>query len=261
MRVKDIMDEKHPTIYGDELATKARATMRDLSLRVLPVIDDNKKLLGIVTRWDLMAITSSVSAIRVKGIITNLKQVPTVDDETTVAVKGMLRADEWVAPVVNSSQDMTYVGVFGLEDFIEAIVRTSPEKLAKPVSEIMSTKVVTCSPDDEVGQVWHLMKEKSLAGLPVTRNDKLVGILTQKDLLESGAASPTLEGSKGRFRASPKVFSIMKTQVIAVEPSIKAIRVAKAMVSKGIGRVPVKDEDGRLIGIVDREDVARLIIG
>jgi CBS domain-containing protein len=52
----------------------------------------------------------------------------------------------------------------------------------------------------------------------------------------------------------------MKTGITAVEPSTKMIQVAKAMVSKDIGRVPVKDEKGRLVGIVDREDVARMLV-
>jgi CBS domain-containing protein len=52
----------------------------------------------------------------------------------------------------------------------------------------------------------------------------------------------------------------MKTEVVAVEPSVKVIRIAKVMVSKDVGRVPVKGEKGKLIGIVDREDVARLIV-
>jgi acetoin utilization protein AcuB len=52
----------------------------------------------------------------------------------------------------------------------------------------------------------------------------------------------------------------METQVIAVEPQIKIIRVAKIMVSKDIGRVPVVDKKGKLIGIVDREDVAKLLV-
>ena len=54
--------------------------------------------------------------------------------------------------------------------------------------------------------------------------------------------------------------SVMKTEVVAVEPSVKAIRVAKVMVSKDIGRVPVKEKDGKLIGIVDREDIVRLTV-
>jgi len=104
------------------------------------------------------------------------------------------------------------------------------------------------------------MQEKALAGFPVVVKDKLVGIVTQKDLLESGALLPTFESHKGRYRSPTKISAVMKTNVIAVQPSIKAIRVAKVMVSKDIGCVPVVDKDGKLIGIVDREDIAKLIV-
>jgi len=254
------MDEKHPFIYKDELATKARAIIRDFALRIIPVVDENKKLSGIISRGNVMAISSSVSPIRVEGIMTNPKYTATIEDEAFLAVKEMIRLDEWCVPVISSIQDKTYRGVLGLENFIEAIIKTSPEKLSKPVSEIMSKNVLTCSPGDEVDNIWRLMQTKSFAGLPVVEKDRLVGIVTQKDLLESGALLPTFESKKGRFLASTRISSIMETQVIAVKPSIKAIRVAKIMVSKNIGRVPVVDEDSRLIGIVDREDIARLIV-
>jgi CBS domain-containing protein len=260
LRVREITDEKHPFIYEDELATKARATIRDYALRILPVIDENKKLSGIVSRSEVMAISSSISPIRVKGIMTNLRYIATIEEDAFSAVKKMIRQDEWYAPVVNSAQDKIYKGVLGLESFIEAIIKTSPEKLSKTTEEIMSRNVVTCSPEDEIDNIWRLMQTKSFAGLPVVKKDKLVGIVTQKDLLESGALLPTFESKKGRFRASTKVSSIMETQVIAVEPQIKIIRVAKIMVSKDIGRVPVVDEENRLVGIVDREDVARLLV-
>ncbi len=260
LRVKEITNERHPFIYEDELATKARALIRDLGLRVLPVIDDDKKVLGIVSRGNVMAISSSISPIRVKGIMTNPKHIAAVDDEAFSTVREMIRIDEWYAPVVNSLQDKTYRGMLGLENFIEFSIKTSPEKLVKPVSEIMSKNVVACSPENEVDNIWRLMQTKSFAGLPVVKRDKLVGIITQKDFLDGGAIKPTFESSKGRFRSSSKISSIMKTQVIAVQQSTKAIRVAKIMVFNNIGRVPVKDEEGRLIGIVDREDIVRLLI-
>ncbi len=260
LRVKEITNEKHPSIYDDELATKARAIIRDFALRILPVTDEHKKLLGIVSRHDVMAISSSVSPIRVKGIMANPKYSTTMEEDVFLAVKEMIRQDEWNIPVVSSHQDKTYKGVLGLENFIDAIIKTSPEKLSKPVSEIMSKDTITCSPDDQVDNIWRLMQTKSLAGLPVVKKDKLVGIVTQKDLLESGALLPTFESTKGRFLSSTKISSMMKTQVVAVGPSIKVIRIAKIMVSKDIGRVPVIDEAGKLIGIVDREDVARLIV-
>ncbi|MGQ9552347.1 MAG: CBS domain-containing protein [Candidatus Bathycorpusculaceae bacterium] len=260
MRVKEIMDEKYPSIYEDEPATKARALIRDLKLRILPVTDENRKILGVVSRNAIMAISSSVSPITVKGIIENPRYIATVDTEVTLAIREMIRLDEWYVPVTDSHADKSYRGVLGLENFIETVIKTSPEKLAKPVSDVMSTNVVACTPEDEVDNIWRLMQTKSFAGLPVVKKGRLVGIVTQKDLLESGALLPTFESSKGRFRASRQISSIMKTGVITVKPSTKLIRVAKVMVFKNIGRVPVVDEERRLIGIIDREDVARLLV-
>jgi len=258
LRVKEIMDGKHPAIYMDELATKARAVIRDFNLRILPVTDGDKKLLGKVSRRDVMTISSSKSSIQVKGIMTPARHVATVDDDVMSTVKTMLKVDVWCAPVVTSPQDGTYRGVLGLESFIEKQIETSPEKFAREVSEIMTKDVVTCSPEDEVEHIWRLMQERRFAGLPVVKNGKLVGIVTQRDLLQSGAVLPTFESKKGRF--SPRISSVMQTNVVAVEPSVRAIRVAKVMVSKDIGRVPVKDRGGRLVGIVDREDVVRLVV-
>lgn len=258
LRVREIMDGKHPAIYMDELATKARAMIRDFNLRILPVTDGDKRLLGKVSRRDVMIISSSKSSILVKGLMTAAKHVAMVDDDVMATVKTMLRVDVWCAPVVTSSQDGTYRGVLGLESFIEKQIETSPEKFATEVGEIMTRDVVTCSPEDGVERIWRLMQERRFAGLPVVKNGKLVGIVTHKDLLQSGAVLPTFESKKGRF--SPKISSVMKTNLVAVEPSVKAIRVAKVMVSKDIGRVPVKDEGGRLVGIVDREDIVRLTV-
>ena len=260
LRVKELMDEKHPFIHADELATKARAIIRQYGLRILPVTDENRKLLGKVSRRDIMAVSSSVSPIRVRGIMTQPKYVTTVEDEVVSTIRDMLRVDAWHAPVVNSPTEKTYTGVFGLEGFIEFSIKTSPEKLAREVSEIMTKNVLACSLHDEIDNVWRLMFEKRLAGLPVVKNGKIVGIVTQKDLLEKGVTMPTFESVKGRFRSSSKISMVMNTNVITVNPSVKAIQVAKVMISKDIGRVPVKDENGKLIGIVDREDIVRLLV-
>jgi len=260
LRVKEITNEKHPFIFEDDLATKARAVIRDFALRILPTTDESKKLVGIISRGNVMIISSSKSPIRVKGIMENPKYVALMEGDAVSAVKEMMRLDEWCIPVVNLPQEKIYRGVLGLENFIEAAIKTNPGKLTKSVSEIMSTNVVAATPEDEIDNIWRLMQTKSFAGLPVVKKGKLVGIITQKDLLESGAILPTFESAKGRFRSSSKVSSIMRTEVIAVEPSIKAIRVAKIMAFQNIGRVPVKDKEGRLVGIVDREDVARLLV-
>ena len=170
--VKDIMDMKHPAIYADELATKARAMIRDFNLRILPVINGDKKVVGIISRGNAMTISSSISPIKTKGIMTYPRHLAGLEDDVFSTVKEMLRLDDWKVPVVRSISDKTYIGVLGLRDFIEALIRISPEKFSRDVSEIMSTDVVTCSPDDEVDNVWRSMQNQSFAGLPVVKKEK-----------------------------------------------------------------------------------------
>jgi len=255
------MDAKHPSIRENEYVTNARATLRDLSLRIIPVVNKDKKLIGVISRREIMTISSAISPIEVKGVMTEPKQTATLTDDAFETIKRMIKLDEWYIPVVNAADEKIYKGVLGLQNFIEAILKTSPEKLSKPVSEAMcKDPLVISSPDDEVDNVWRLMQEHSFAGLPVTKKNKLIGIVTQQDLLRRGRNFPEFEANKGRHRAPSKISDLMTTGIVTVQPSVKVIRVAKIMVSKDIGRIPVTDDKGNLIGIIDREDVANLII-
>lgn len=254
------MDRNYPFIYSDERATSARAVLRDRGLRVLPVVDGRKRLVGVLSRGDIMTITSSVSPIQVKGIMAKPKFAATTDMDVRYAVQRMIRIDEWYAPVVKSSQDYTYAGTFTLENFISKLLKKDLAALSKPISEVMSTDLITCSPDEEVDNVWRLMQERSFAGLPVVKRGRIVGIVTQKDLLDSGTILPAFESKKGRFKAPSKISSVMRTTVKSLKSTATVREAAELMLNKNIGRVPVVDAKGRLIGIVDREDIAKRLI-
>jgi len=258
--VKDLMHSSYPTLYEDELATKARALIREHGVRILPVIDAKKRLLGVISRSDLMAITSSKSSIRVKGIMSTPNYVATVDTEASKAAREMIRLDDWYVPVVESTQSNTFTGVVGLENFIEAFTKKESPKLMKPVCEIMSTNVVTCSPEDEIDNVWRLIKEKSLRGLPVVEKGRLVGIVTEKNLLDSGAVFPTFESKKGRFRSPTKISTVMETSVVSLKKTDTLKNAVRLMLEKNFGRLPVVDDKGTLIGIVDREDIVKILL-
>jgi CBS domain-containing protein len=260
LRVQDIADGKYPSIYADELATKARAILRERGLRTLPVTDENKRLVGVITRSDIMAITSSVSPIRVKGIMSTPRLIATPDMDARSVVQKMLRLDEWYVPVVRSSQNKTYIGMLGLENFIAAYLKKGASRLSIPLVKIMSTELFVCSVNDEVDDVWRAMQEKSFSGCPVVAKGKLVGMLTQANLLESSMVFPVFEAKKGRFKAPSKVSSIMRVPVISLKPTNIVKDAAELMLKKGIGRVPIIDSKGKLVGIVDREDIVRALI-
>lgn len=260
MRVSAIMDCGYPSIYVDELATKARAVLREYALRVLPVVDEDKQLVGVVSRSDIMTITSSISAIRVKGIMSTPRFTATTDTDVFQAAREMARLDEWYVPVVKSSQNRAYQGMLGLENFIAVFLNRNSVKLSKPLSTIMSTNIITCSFEDEIDDVWRLMQRKSFAGLPVLKRNKLVGVVTQKDLLDSGAVFPMFEAKKGRFKAPSKVSFIMKTPAISLQSTNTVKEAAELMLSKNFGRIPIVDGKDKLVGIVDREDIINVLL-
>jgi CBS-domain-containing membrane protein len=260
MLVKDIMLSGYPTLFEDELATKARAVIREKGIRVLPVIDEKRRLLGTVSRNDVMTITSSVSPIRVKGIMSQPNCIATVDTEALKAVREMLQRDCWYAPVVDSALGNVYVGMLGLENFIDVVIKKESPRLMKTVYEVMSTNVVTCSPEDEIDNIWRLIQQKSLRGLPVVEKNKVLGIITEKDLLESGAYFPTFESKKGRFKSPAKISSVMKTPVASLKKTATVKDAAKIMLKRNLGRLPVVDEKGTLIGIIDREDIVKVLL-
>jgi len=255
------MNRNHPYIYPDELATKARAVLRDFKLRILPVVGENKQLLGIVSRNEVMTVSSSVSTMRVNGIMSPVRFAPTLDTDAVQAARQMIRLDEWYVPVVESQQDNSYRGVLGLEHLMKVFQEKKVARLNTKLSDVMSVKqLLTCSPDDEADNVWYKMKEHSFAACPVVLKGKTVGIVTQQNLLESGAMFPTFEAKKGRFKSPSTILTIMKTPAVSLKPDNTVGDAVRLMLEKDIGHMPIVDDKSRLVGIVDREDVLKALI-
>jgi CBS domain-containing protein len=75
------------------------------------------------------------------------------------------------------------VGVFTERDLTRRILDDS-SLLDRKVGEVMSSPVTTIGPDEEVVFVFRLMNEKGIRRLPVVQDDRLVGIVTERDLLQ-----------------------------------------------------------------------------
>jgi len=255
------MDPNYPSIYVEELATKARATLREFRLRMLPVVDEHKLLLGVVSRNDVMTISSSVSVIRVRGIMSEVRFAAPIDMDAVGAMNEMMRLDEWYVPVVKSAQDDEYLGVFGLEHVLKKLYEKGQSKLNRSLPDFMTSKnLLLCSPNDEADNVWQKMKKRGFAACPVTSKGKPVGMLSEQDLLESGANFPRLESAKPKSKKSAPIFTLMTTPIVSLKSKDKLGRAVQLMLQRNIGRIAIVDDKGLLIGIVDREDVLKALI-
>jgi len=146
------------------------------------------------------------------------------------------------------------------------------DPLAQPVSLIMQEEVAHVTPDTPVAAVVTLLLERGVRSLPIIdAAQRLVGIITDGDLLQRAGLTTRLGLQKElpadqahallqALRQSPLTArEIMTTPVIAVQRD-EPIRTAVArMVSHDLKRLPVIDDDGRLLGMVSRIDVFRIV--
>ncbi len=118
------------------------------------------------------------------------------------------------------------------------------------VSDFMTKDLVTVREADDLALAESLLRLGGIRHLPVVRERKLVGILTQRDVLRSGISG------KPPARELP-VSEVMTKDPTTVRPGLGLAHAARLMLERKIGCLPVCEEDGTLVGIVTEADFVR----
>jgi len=121
----------------------------------------------------------SKAADYVKEIMTT--PVVSVPPQATVAQALRAMIDHDIGAVVVADGDAA-AGVFTERDLTRGILDDA-DLLGRSIEDVMSSPVITASPDEEVVFVFRRMSERQIRRLPVLENDRLVGIVTERDLL------------------------------------------------------------------------------
>ena len=117
------------------------------------------------------------------------------------------------------------------------------------ISEVMTREVRVASPDDTLQCVARVMEEEDFGSLPVAENDRLVGMLTDRDITIRAVA-------RGLAPQDSTVREVMSTDVQYVYDDESVLDVANVMGDLHVRRLPVLDRDQRLVGIVSLGDLA-----
>ena len=119
------------------------------------------------------------------------------------------------------------------------------------VEEIMKRPVVTCRVDDTLNTAARLMWENDCGAVPVLGEDgAVVGMITDRDICMAAYTQGTALG------AIP-VCVAMSREVFSCHPDDPTIEVERLMQEKQVRRMPVVDPQGRPIGILSLNDLAR----
>lgn len=114
--------------------------------------------------------------------------------------------------------------------------------------DIMTSNVRTATLDMTLREVAVVMRDGDMGAIPVVEKGKLVGIVTDRDIVVRSIA----EGKD----ASAPVGEAMTTEIFSVGPDDFAFEAIRLMGDKQVRRIPVVDESGALAGIIAMADIA-----
>lgn len=129
----------------------------------------------------------------------------------------------------------------------------------------MTRKVVTLSEEDNLTRILEGMERYGIRHLPVVDGERLVGLLTHRDVLRLSASvltDPNVASWRdGAAAQGTFVARVMRRDVETATAGEPVRRAGARMIARKIGCLPVVDADGRLVGIVTEHDVLRELIG
>ena len=117
------------------------------------------------------------------------------------------------------------------------------------IRDAMTSNPTTIQPATTAQEAARQMKSEDVGSLPIVEGDRLVAVVTDRDL-----AIRVLAEGKG---ADTPVSEIASKDLVTIDPQQSLEEAARLMAEHQVRRLPVCEEDGRLVGIVAQADVAK----
>ncbi len=190
--IKLIMTKKVVSVETSAKISEAIELMKKQNLGGLPVVDDEKRVRAIITERDIANMFADrISGVRVaqlmsEKVVTALLKTTIFEAEKTMTMQGFRRlpiiSEGKLVGIVTAMDVIRFFGSGKVFKYLKS--GTIIQVLNTSAFEIATKDVATIEPNADVGQAAKIMQEKNIGALPVVRNEKLVGILTERDFFK-----------------------------------------------------------------------------
>ncbi|MET1128374.1 MAG: CBS domain-containing protein [Thermoproteota archaeon] len=241
-------------------------------VRALPVVSpSDNKLEGLVTVMDIVNylgggelhdivvnrhggnLYSALLREHASSIMSKNPAYVTVYDKLTDILETMITREVGVLPVV--TEDGVLWGIITEHDIVSHL---SEKKVGVPVSEVMTRNVIHTTASATLGEAAKTMVRVGVRRLPVLDGDRVVGMLTAKDVVRFVGKHEVfryLEVPTAEALAQLPIKVVGFSGFDTIEPSADVGDAATKMMEKGLSSLLVVDEKGALQGIVTERDV------
>jgi CBS domain-containing protein len=121
-----------------------------------------------------------------QGVVTALPSI-------SVAELAVLLAEKKIGAVVLSTNGKTLEGIVSERDVVRVLGQKGATALNSPVSHIMTSKVITCTPQDRAPHVLQMMTEGRFRHMPVVADGALVGLISIGDVVKARLSELVME--------------------------------------------------------------------
>ena len=191
--VKEIMTRDPISITPKYSIRESVDLMTENGIGSLPIVDKEDKLVGIVTERDFaLALAGSltnetVGDIMIKDVITTTPGTP-IESCSKIMVRNNLRRIPVVEEgkligIVTSTDILRFFG--DKEMFASMTSNSGLDVLKRKISEIIKPNILVTESNVRLGDLCGLLAEKNIGGVPVVDDDELVGIVTERDILNT----------------------------------------------------------------------------
>jgi CBS domain-containing protein len=255
MTVREITPKGFVSINEDEMLTKAMSIFKEQKPEppVIIVLNSLGKYKGIIVEKWIARSHLNPDVIKVKKFTSYAPKL-VLESSLSSAAKLMIENDLRQLPVFDGEK---LVGIVTDEDIIHPAVM---EKFGNTkVEDIMGKDLIVIEEDASVGSVISLFRDQGFSRAPVVKEGKLVGIVTDHDIVEKIIEPRYRLRLEDRIGEKVPVLSIpvkgiMTSPVITVSPSTKIREAEEIMHNSNVSSLVVI-RDGKPVGIMTKRDI------
>ena len=122
--------------------------------------------------------------------------------------------------------------------------------MGKTIRDVMTSNPCTIDASKDVAYAAKMLRDEDVGVAPIVEGDQLVGVLTDRDIAIKVVA-------EGKDPQTTKVSEIASKDIVTIDPQQDLDEALRLMAQHQVRRLPVVEEDGKIIGIVAQADVAR----
>lgn len=213
------------------------------------VIEDDKKLRAILSERDVVRLLADSVDLNQKAILHATQNPITVNESRSIIHTLIIMTENEIRRIVVVDDHGNFMGLVTHKDLVTHIEDDAYRSnlKVKHIHERVK-RVIYAKPNENLKNILKLMSENRISAIPIFENNKAVGIISEKDILDIASRGVSLDALAKEVMHSP---------IISVKIDTLVVDAVKLMNDKNIRRVLVKDNDDNCVGIITQKDILR----